>query len=268
MKKKLLLLFVIFIRKLLRYSLSFLLCVGQRGYSFLGVLLLSAGAFTPEAFCQSEGNLSYDSGEVSVSVADSTVRELPEIEIKADKEIYRKDHVILKLSEENRRFGSNALDAISTLSRFVTVLNLPSLLSYDRRNVFVLIDGVPSSAEILRTYQARDIGDVEYYDTPPARYRVYTEGPVINVRLRRRHDMQLSAYVLAQGAVTDVLTYDMANLTYADSLNQAKVTYNINYLNNGGVSRSTVFDYPDGSSSREDTEGRNKLLSQSVNATY
>ncbi|MDE5795616.1 MAG: outer membrane beta-barrel family protein [Muribaculaceae bacterium] len=245
-----------------------MLCGGQRGYSFLGVLLLPAGAFTPEAFCQSEGNLSYDSGEVSVSVADSTVRELPEIEIKADKEIYRKDHVILKLSEENRRFGSNALDAISTLSRFVTVLNSPSLLSYDRRKVFVLVDGAPSSAEMLRTYQAGDIRDVEYYDTPPARYRVYTEGPVVNVRLRHRHDMQLSAYVLAQGALTDVLTSDMATLTYADSLNQAKVTYDINHLNNGGVSRSTVFDYPDGSSSREDTEGRNKLLSQSVNATY
>ena len=71
----------------------------------------------------------------------------------------------------------------------MTVLNSPSLLSYDRKNVFVLVDGVPSSAEMLRTYQAGDIRDVEYYDTAPARYRIYTEGPLVNVRLRRRHNV-------------------------------------------------------------------------------
>ncbi|MDE5877062.1 MAG: outer membrane beta-barrel family protein [Muribaculaceae bacterium] len=234
------------------------------GRRFLACIVLAIGSVSV-CSADTDGRLQTD---VKTAENDTAATELPEVEIKADREIYKKDHVVLTLSEANRRFGSNALEAISTLSRFITVLNSDRLTSYQGRNVYVLIDGVPSTPEMLRTYQAGDIRDVEYYDVPPARYRVYTEGPLVNVRLRRRHDMMVSAYVSAQSAVADVNTSDMAVLTYADSLNQVKASYTLNHSNAGDLIRDIEYLYPDGGMTIEHIEARNKYLMQNLNLSY
>ena len=98
--------------------------------------------------------------------------ELNEVVFTESREIYKDDHVVLFLSNANRKFGTNALDAISSLNRFQTSLNATALTSWDRSSVFILINGVPSTAIELRSYRSSDIKNVEYYQEAPPQYRI------------------------------------------------------------------------------------------------
>ncbi len=40
---------------------------------------------------------------------------------------------------DNKKFGTNALDAVSSLELFQTAINETKLVSWDRQNVFILI---------------------------------------------------------------------------------------------------------------------------------
>lgn len=162
---------------------------------------------------------------------DSVSRELTlkETVVTGSRIIHHGDHELLFLTDTNRKYGTNALDAVSSLAMFTMRLNASSLLSYDNRQVFVLINGVPSTAMDLRGYKASDIKHVEYYSVTPAKYLVYTSGPVANIIMKRRHDRHYSAYANLQNSVHLGFGDDQLSLGYADSLNQVKLDYSLGY---------------------------------------
>ena len=74
---------------------------------------------------------------------------LSEVVVKAERIIHKGDHDVLYLSNDNKKFGTNALDAVSSLELFQTAINETKLVSWDRQNVFILINGVPSTLLML-----------------------------------------------------------------------------------------------------------------------
>ena len=158
---------------------------------------------------------------------------LNEVVIKGKLMEKKADHILLYMTDENRKFGTNALDAVSTLNLFTTSLNETTLQSYDRQEVFILIYGVPSTGIDLRSYKAKDIKSVEYYPIAPARYMSMTQGPVANIIVQKRHDILFSTYVNTRNALTHANGNNQISQTYADSLNRVNITYFDSYFNTG-----------------------------------
>ena len=88
----------------------------------------------------------------TAAASDTTgVVSLNEVEIVAERVIHKGDHEVLLLSEDNRTFGTNALDAISSLVYFNTSLNGRTLTNDLNQSVYILINGVPADGDRLRT---------------------------------------------------------------------------------------------------------------------
>lgn len=119
---------------------------------------------------------------------------LSEVVVKAERIIHKGDHDVLYLSNDNKKFGTNALDAVSSLELFQTAINETKLVSWDRQNVFILINGVPSTAYDLRGYKGEDIKNVEFYSIAPPQYMSLTAGPVVNIVVKKRHDRSYTGY--------------------------------------------------------------------------
>ena len=67
------------------------------------------------------GTLSNSLSALSQEVIDTTkVVTLDEVVVKAERIIHKADHDVLYLSKDNRAFGTNALDAVSSLELFQT----------------------------------------------------------------------------------------------------------------------------------------------------
>ncbi len=107
-------------------------------------------------------------------------RNLDEVVVRAQRIIPKGDHQLLLLSKENRDFGTNALDAVSSLPLFRTSLNETVLESADHQEVYILINGIPGSGFELRGFRGEDVKAVEYYPVAPPRYMTLTSGPVVN----------------------------------------------------------------------------------------
>ena len=174
------------------------------------------------------------------------VIQLNEVIVKGVKYIPKGDHTLLFLSKKNRNFGTNALDAVSSLGLFRTTLNETELTSFDHKQVFVLINGIPSTALDLRTFKADEVKNVEYYPIPPAQYMALTSGPVANIVMKKKHNKLYTAYINTSNAVTTGFGTNQANFTYADSLNQVKVNYFTDYRNVGDISLDSYYDYGKG----------------------
>lgn len=181
---------------------------------------------------------------------DSVAKEIQmkDFVVTGDNIINRGDHQLLFLTKENRMFGTNALDAVSSLSLFYQQLNAKNLLSYDQKEVLVLINGVPSTAMDLRGFKGSDIKHVEYYNVPPPKYMALTSGPVANIVMKRRHDKLYTAYVNTFNSFTTGYGYNQLNLAYTDSLNQVRVNYSNDYRNIHHI--ETTFEDAFGSSSK------------------
>ena len=80
--------------------------------------------------------------------------DLNEIVVTARKTTLKGDHELIFMSDKNRSFGTNALDAVSSLAQFKTDINASNLLSADRKSVYVLIKLVslplPMSSGLIR----------------------------------------------------------------------------------------------------------------------
>lgn len=197
------------------------------------------------------------------------VIQLNEVIVKGVKYIPKGDHTLLFLSKKNRNFGTNALDAVSSLGLFRTTLNETELTSFDHKQVFVLINGIPSTALDLRTFKADEVKNVEYYPIPPAQYMALTSGPVANIVMKKKHNKLYTAYINTSNAVTTGFGTNQANFTYADSLNQVKVNYFTDYRNVGNISLDSYYDYGKGNMTiyRGD-DNRYKGNYQYVQTTY
>lgn len=169
--------------------------------------------------------------------------QMAEVVVKGEKRILKGDHTILLLSKNNRNFGTNALDAVSSLGFFQTKLNETELKSFDNKEVFILINGIPATALDLRSFKAEDIKNVEYYPIAPAQYMALASGPVANIVMKKKQDKFISAYVNTNNAVNTGFGTNQVNLTYADSLNQVKINYFVDYRNIDNIHLDSYYDY-------------------------
>ena len=116
------------------------------------------------------------------------LKQLQEVTVDGGRILHKDGHEVLLLDSRNRSFGTNALDAVSSLPRFLTSLNDDKLTSWDHSTVFILINGVPSTAMDLRSYKGSDIKSVAFYSSAPSQYMALTDGPLVNVVMRKRPD--------------------------------------------------------------------------------
>ncbi len=161
---------------------------------------------------------------------DTITRTLAEVTVQARKEIHTEDSDIIFLSSENRRFGTNALDAISSLRQFMPTLDGLSLKTADLKDVFIMINGRPASAQELRGYTGKEIRKVTYYPIAPPRYADYTDGPVVDVTVRPDRN-SIYAYLSASNSLNIGYGTDQALVRWADSLNMIRADYFIDYRN-------------------------------------
>lgn len=194
---------------------------------------------------------------------------LNEVTVNAKRMVNDGDHVNLYLSEENKSFGTNALDAVSTMPLFTTALNATTLSSWDRQDVFVLINGVPSSATTLRGYKADMIKKVEYYQNAPAQYMMFTTGPLINVEIKKVHDRLYMGYFNTTNAVTMGYGRNQGMLSYRDSLNMVRVDYFGSYSNSTKIRDYSSFDYREYDiSTNYDGKSHRRWSNTYVSSTY
>lgn len=206
---------------------------------------------------------------LSQEVIDTTkVVTLDEVVVKAERIIHKADHDVLYLSKDNRAFGTNALDAVSSLELFQTSINETTLKSWDRQEVYILINGVPSTAVDLRGYKGDDIKNVEYYSVAPPQYMSLTEGPVVNIVVKKRHDRSYSGYFNTSNAVNTGYGTNQVDLTYADSLNQVKIGYLLDYRNIGNIDNQTDFIYSPQLSSNYTGTTRYKGQYHNISTSY
>lgn len=182
-------------------------------------------------------------------------KELQEVVVSGDRILHKDGYQILMLDSYNRNYGTNALDAVSSLSMFLSSLNDNKLVSWDRSEVFILINGVPSTAMDLRSYKGSDIKNVEYYANAPSQYMGFTEGPLVNVVLKKRHDRLYTGYFNAVNSVTTGFGTDQIDLSYSDSLNQVKAGYILDYRDEKDISIHSEYEFlPSWSSTYENKE--------------
>ena len=195
-------------------------------------------------------SFSQEADSVQVAVADSSkVYELNEVVATSDNIIHKLGYDLLILRKENKKFGTNALDAISSLNEFETKLNGTGLTTYDKASVFIVINGVPSDGYDLRGFKADDIKSIKYYRATPAKYMALTSGPVIDVILKKPHDQLYSGYFNTSNAVNTLYGTDQAVLSYRDSLNMVRVNFLTDYRDLKKLDIDKSFIYPDGKES-------------------
>lgn len=187
------------------------------------MLALTASAALPE-----DSMLLSDSKTGGSTLPDTVTRTLSEVTIEAKREIHNGEADILFLSDENKRFGTNALDAISSLRQFSPQLNGTSLLNLAQKEVYILINGRPSSAADLRGYSGKEVKKVTYYPVAPARYADYTQGPLIDVKIKVDSNY-IYTYLSASNSLNVGYGTNQAVLRWADSLNLVKADYFIDY---------------------------------------
>lgn len=193
---------------------------------------------------------------------------LSEVVVKAERIIHKGDHDVLYLSNDNKKFGTNALDAVSSLELFQTAINETKLVSWDRQNVFILINGVPSTAYDLRGYKGEDIKNVEFYSIAPPQYMSLTAGPVVNIVVKKRHDRSYTGYFNTSNAVNTGFGTNQIDLTYADSLNQVKLGYLVDYRNIGNIDNLAEYTYSPQLHSQYRGTSRYKGQYHNISASY
>lgn len=171
---------------------------------------------------------------------------LDEVIVKQNMIQNKGDHQRLLLSNENRKFGTNALDAVSSLPLFYQQLNATDLLSFDQKKVMILINGIPSTALDLRGLKAGEIKFVEYYNIPPAQYMALTSGPVANIITKKRHDIFVSVYANTSNSFTTGNGTNQVSTSYADSINQFKVDFFNDYRNVHHINGSSQYAFDNG----------------------
>ena len=135
----------------------------------------------------------------------------------------------IELSEEARKIGNNALDAIGSLPQFKTNASNGDLITVDNKSILVLIDGIRRSTRELMLLRSEDVKKIQLYSNPPARYAHENIGAVIDVTTRKKTDRLYSVYLDTKNGLTTGYGTDMLSLAYMDSLNMVTAAYFIDY---------------------------------------
>ena len=193
---------------------------------------------------------------------------LPDVEIVSDQleSVSNKD--IMYLSAENRKHGLNALDAISSLPRFISTLNGSSLQNMSGETVTILIEGRKASSVQLTNLTGNDIAKVEYYPTSPAKFAGYAGGPIVDVFLKRPKELKLNGNIKSSNCVIYTSEFSNAGLTFMNPNNLVMGSFNNYCLNTSDIGASSLYDYGNSSNSLVSRSGFNHMLSNNAALNY
>lgn len=202
-------------------------------------------------------------------VADTTrTHELKEVVVDAERIIHKPGRDILILSEQNKAFGVNALEAISSMNYFMTAIGGTELTSYDKQPVLITINGVPSTGEELCTYRADQILRVEYFAITPAEFMGRTSGPVINVITRKPRTRMISGYFNLRNSVSTLSGVNNGNLIYSDPHNRIRAAALVGYTNTNSQEENSIFEYSPEKINEYKKRGKLKNSWQNLDLTY
>lgn len=221
--------------------------------------------------------MAYGNGDaIQQDQTDSTAVELREVVVKSEKVKVFADHDEMILSRENRNFGANAIDAISSLPLFRTQVAASELTNLRGEKVNVVINGRFASAEQLATYRGQEIKSVNYYPFTPSRYQAYCTGPLIEVSILRPRDAYVSINLNEglMGEATDKHPVDFLSnttdgtFTYMDSVHMLKADYRFSYSNKRNLVRE-IEQRTGGSGSFYSTDdGREERITHDATLNY
>lgn len=197
---------------------------------------------------------------------DATVLQEVEVVSQQLKSYSNKD--VMYLTEENRKHGLNALDAISSLPRFISSLNGTDLQNMSGTSVTILIEGRKASAVQLMNLTGNDIAKVEYYPTSPAKFRGYAGGPIVNVYLKRPKELKLNGNISSSNCVIFTNEASRAGLTLTNPNNLIMASYSNRCVNTSDIGNSSIYDYGDSSNSLVSRSGFYHTLSNNASINY
>lgn len=172
-------------------------------------------------------------------------RNLEEVEVIAQALQSYADRDEMYLSSYNRKYGVNALDAISSLPKFIPSINGGNLLNNSMEEVSILIDGRKASADELRNLSGNDIAKVIYYQDAPAKYRGLYGGAVANIIVKKPKELKINGKLDAAASLNCPSTNDGVGLTMMTASGILNANYKFGYKNITGVKESTIYDYGD-----------------------
>lgn len=214
----------------------------MRSVLFHFILAIGLPFTSPAAELPDSVRNTLDLSSVEAEKEDTLSRMLSELVVEAKKEIHTSDADIIYLSKKNREFGTNALDAISSLRQFSPVIDGTSLTNATMQQVAIVINGRPSTAQDLRGYTGNEIRKVTYYPVAPPRYSDVTDGPLVEVEVKVNKDF-ISAFLSASNSLNVGYGTDQAVIRWADSLNLVRADYFIDYRNLR-YDNSELYSYP------------------------
>lgn len=176
---------------------------------------------------------------------EAQTRELEEVKVIAKALQSYADRDEMFLSDYNRNFGVNALDAISSLPKFIPNLNGSALLNDRMESVNILIDGHKASAEDLRNLNGKDIAKVIYYQNAPAKYAGLYGGCIANIILKRPLSIKFSGKFEAGANLTSPVTNETVGFTMLSPTTIINANYKFIYSNITRQQSGTTFDYGD-----------------------
>lgn len=95
-----------------------------------------------------------------------------------------------------------------------------------------------------------------------------TAGPVVNIVVKKRHDRSYTGYFNTSNAVNTGFGTNQIDLTYADSLNQVKLDYLIDYRNIGNIDNLAEYTYSPQLHSQYRGTSRYKGQYHNISASY
>ncbi len=197
----------------------------------------------------------------------ATVNQLEEIEVTARILENYHDRTELYLTKENRNYGINALDAISSLPLFRHQINGGALENLDGTKVNVLINGRRASEEEIRNLKGDDIQKVIYYDNAPAKYASFFGGPVANIILKKPKELMFAANIAAE--VSNLLTAGgNAGVVINSPLHYVNGLFSINGSHITDRKSTELYDYGDLINSFNQQSGLEKSLKSYSSVTY
>lgn len=195
-------------------------------------------------------------------------KDLEEVEVIAKALQSYADRDEMYLSAYNRKFGVNALDAISSLPRFIPSINGNVLMNNQMDEVNILIDGRRATAQDLQNLSGNDIAKVVYYQDAPAKFRGLYGGAIANIILKKPKQISIKGNLNAGTALTSASTRESAGLVMMSPTGILNAAYNFNYSNNTSLKENTVYDYGDLKDSFQTNSMRNEGKRNSANISY
>lgn len=207
--------------------------------------------------------------ESSDSLAnDSTSHILKEIVISASKTKIYPDHDEMILSPENIKFGTNALDAISSLPLFISKIAGEELLNLQNAKVNVVINGKPSEYSDLMAYSASQVKNVKYYPFTPAQYSLYYNGPVIEVTIKHPDNRFFYSSNRSQTAFDSPSNHplnfytnnEITQNTLMDQTNLFRLEYTYNYSHQNHIFSEVVNNIGNVKNNYKTTNGQSRTI--------